>query len=151
MKYFSEVLNKTFDTEDELVKAEEQYEVEQKEKEERANKERTLISKEKKAGADLIKKADDEVSIAQEKFNETKKEAQKILSDAYKKAEEMIRTSSKELSVAQEKRYKALREFNERFGPYTVSYTGEKAYNEFKKAVDYFNSMFNFTWNNWLF
>lgn len=151
MKYYSEVLDDKFDTEEELLKAEEEYKTLQQSKKEKADKERALVSKEKKASADIIKKAEDEVSVAQEKFNAAKKEAQEILDEARKQAEDIIRSSSKELSVAQEKRYRALRDFNEKFGPYTVSYTGEKAYNEFKKAVDYFNDLFDWSWNNWFF
>lgn len=149
MKYYSEVLDDKFNSEEELLKAEEEYKALQQSKKEKADKERALVSKEKKASAELIKKAEDEVSVAQERFNEAKKEAQEILDKARKEAEDIIRSSSKELSAAQEKRYKALREFNEKFGPYTVSYTGEKAYNEFKKAVDYFNDIFNWNWNHW--
>ena len=149
MKYYSEVLDYKFDTEEELVKAEEEYEALQKSRKEKANEEKALISKEKKASAAVIKEAEDNVLAAQEKFNEAKKEAQKIIEEARKKAEDIVRTSSKELSAAQEKRYKALKEFNNKFGPYTVSYTGEKAYNEFKKAIDYFNDILN--WDSWWF
>lgn len=149
MKYYSEVLDYKFDTEEELVKAEEEYEALQKSRKEKANEEKALISKEKKASAAVIKEAEDNVFAAQEKFNEAKKEAQKIIEEARKKAEDIVRTSSKELSAAQEKRYKALKEFNNKFGPYTVSYTGEKAYNEFKKAIDYFNDILN--WDSWWF
>lgn len=140
MKYLSEVLNKVFDSEEELKEAEAKA-AEEKEKE---AAEKALVSKEKKEYANAIQKVDEEVAKKQEAFLEARKQAQKILSDAQAEANKIVRAASKELSEAQEKRFEALKAFNEKFGPYSISYTGEKAYNEFKKTLDWFNSFFDF-------
>lgn len=140
MKYLSEVLNKVFDSEEELKEAEAKA-AEEKEKE---AAEKALVSKEKKEYANAIQKVDEEVAKKQEAFLDARKQAQKILSDAQAEANKIVRAASKELSEAQEKRFEALKAFNEKFGPYSISYTGEKAYNEFKKTLDWFNSFFDF-------
>lgn len=139
MKYFSENLNKLFDSQEELESAEKSAN-EQREKE---AAEKALVSKEKKACAEVVKAADANVDEAREKFQAARKEAQEILNKAYEEARGIVREASKELSEAQEKRYEALKDFNKKYGPYTMSYTGEQAYNEWKKAVETFNEFFN--------
>ena len=139
MKYFSENLNKLFDSQEELESAEKTA----NEKKEKEAAEKALVSKEKKACSDIVKAADAEVDKAREKYVAARKEAQEIISEAENKAKEVLRAASKELSAAQEKRYDALKKFNEKYGPYTMSFTGEKAYTEWKKAVEMFNDFFN--------
>ena len=139
MKYYSEVVNKLFDSQEELESAEKAAK-EQKEKE---AVEKALVSKEKKACADIVKATESSVDDAREKYNAAKKEAQEIISKAYAEARSILSEASKELSAAQEKRYEALKSFNAKYGPYTMSYTGEKAYNEWKKAVESFNTFFD--------
>lgn len=137
MKFYSEKLDKVFDTTAELVAAETQ--ADHKAEEEAKAAEKALISKEKKGYADAVKKAEDEVAKAQEEFNKVRKEA-------YEECRNKIREASKVLSEKQEARYEALKAFNEKYGPYTKTYTGENAYNEFKKAVDSFNDFFRYFW-----
>lgn len=139
MKYYSENLNILFDSQEELEKAEKEA-TERKEKE---AAEKAQVSKEKKACSDIVKAADAKVEDAREKFLAARKEAREILDEADKKAREVIRAASKELSAAQEERYDALKNFNDKYGPYTMSFTGEKAYTEWKKAVEMFNNFFN--------
>ena len=72
MKYFSEELNKNFDTEEECKQAEAEYK-EKKEKEETAFAERkSAISKKKKELSDSIKVVDDDVREAYNILNELK-------------------------------------------------------------------------------
>ena len=135
MKFYSEKLDKVFDTTDELVAAETQAEHEAEE----AKAAERALSKEKKVLADAVQQAEEEVAKAQEEFNRVRKEA-------YTECKAKILEASKALSEKQETRYQALKAFNEKYGPYTKTYTGEKAYNEFKKAIDYFDDFFKFWW-----
>jgi len=135
MKFYSEKLDKMFNTTDELEAAETQADREAEE----AKVAEKALSKEKKGYADAVKKAEEEVAKAQEEFNKVRKEA-------YEECRDKIREASKKLSEKQEARYEALKAFNEKYGPYTKTYTGENAYNEFKKAVDSFNDFFRYFW-----
>lgn len=139
MKFYSEIVNKMFDSTEELEKAEQA----EKEKKEKEAAEKAVVSKEKKACAEIVKAADAEVDEARDKLSAARKEAQEIIQKANKEATEILREASKELSAAQEKRYTALKEFNAKYGPYTMSYTGDKAYTEWKRAVESFNEFFN--------
>ncbi len=143
MKYYSEKLDKMFDSEDDLFKAEE----EKAENELAVEKEKTALSKAKKAEADKVQLTDKEVDEAQENLKKVREEAQAKIDAARKEAEDMLKEAYKKLSVAQEHRFEALKAFNEKFGPYKTYYTGEKAYNEFQKTLRYFDNIFNdFRW-----
>ena len=140
MKFYSETLNKLFESEEDLKTAEKAA----KEKKEKEAAKKAIVSKEKKASAEAIKAAELELDKAQEKFRAARKEAQEIIEKANDEANVILREASKEVSAAQEKRYEVVKAFNEKYGPYTTSYTGEKAYNEWKKAVEQFNNFFNY-------
>lgn len=139
MKYYSEKLDKMFDSEDDLFKAEE----EKAENELAVEKEKTALSKAKKAEAEKVQLADKEVDEAQENLKKVREEAQTLIRKVNQEAEVMLKEAYAKLSKSQENRFNALKEFNEKFGPYKTYYTGEKAYNEFQKALSYFDNMFN--------
>ncbi len=128
MKYYSEVLEKAFDTVEELEKAEK----EKKQLDAEAETKKNEISKAKKLAAEAVQSAEKEVDDAQENLKEVRAQARELLKEAYNK-----------LSIAQEHRFNALKKFTEDYGPYKTYYTGEKAYNEFQKALSYFDNMFN--------
>ena len=139
MKYYSEKLDKIFDSEDELKKAE----AEKEEKDLIVEKEKTALSTAKKAEAEKVQLTDKEVDEAQENLKVVREKAQAIIKSANKEAESMLKEAYKKLSEAQEHRFTALKEFNEKFGPYKTYYTGEKAYNEFQKTLNYFDNIFD--------
>ena len=144
MRVYSDILNKPFDTEKELKEAESKFKKEKEQKELEKEKEKTALSKAKKAEADKVQLTNKEVDIATENLRKVRKEAQEIINIAYKEAEDKLRAAYSQLNDAQEKKYAALKEFNDKFGPYKTFtyYTGEKAYEEFKKEMDRFSNMF---------
>lgn len=139
MKYYSEKLNKMFDSEDELKKAE----AEKVENTTTEEKEKTVVSKAKKAEAEKVKLTDKEVDDAQENIRVVREKAQALIRKANSEAEVMLKEAYTKLSKAQEHRFEAVKEFNEKYGPYKTYYTGEKAYNEFQKALRYFDNIFD--------
>ena len=144
MKYFSEELNKNFDTEEECKQAEAEYK-EKKEKEETALAERkSAISKKKKELSDSIKVADDDVREAYKKLEQAKKEASDILKEARKSANDIIKEASNNVDIALSNRRDLIASFNKEFGPYMVTYTGDKVEEEYKRIVHQIRDIFDF-------
>lgn len=139
MKYYSEKLAKMFSTEEELTKAEKEFEELKTKKE----KQKTELALSKKKMAESIEKANSEIDDARENYAKVYEEAEKIINKARKEAEDLLNPARERIREAQYKKYNAVKEFNNKYGPYTVSYTGEKAYNEFKRSSDWMNYMIN--------
>lgn len=135
--YYSELLKKSFDSEDECLAAEAEYENVLAEKKEKENS----LSKMKKESANEIKEADDRLKLALAELKKTRIEANKIVVDARKKAEEIIKEAEQKALDAYNDKYKAVSNFNEKFGTYTKTYTGKEAIDELNNAI---NSMFSF-------
>lgn len=95
MKYYSEILNKNFDTEQELVKAEEEHKAEQAKKEEA----KALVKKESSEVEDSFKAR----NAARHAYNEKLVEARKIYNEALRKAKDEFEASLKESTEALEK------------------------------------------------
>jgi len=166
--FYSEVLDKYFDDEKECTKAEVQYQLDKQDKERAAleekkkaelaevkrNEELAATSKEKKALSDAIEKsevaltdAQNEYRTACEKYKEEVRRLKSEYINSVKKLEdELIKPTMDVVKECQEKKYEALKNFNDRFGTYTVKYTGEKAYNEMRKTIDFMNNIFNNFW-----
>lgn len=143
MKYYSDKVQKLFENEEDLKKAEKEFDEAQAEKEKR--KEELLITKKEMASA--IEKANLNIDEARENYANEYKKAEEIISKARQEAEDILKPAREKIEEAQRKKYDAVKEFNKKYGPYTVSYTGEKAYNEFKRNSDWFNSLINnFRW-----
>ena len=145
MKYFSEMLNKFFDEEKELTEAEANYEKLQQEKEEEKAKEK----QNKKLMAQAIEEADKEIDEAQENYIRATKEAKELIKQSTEEADKkLIIPAQERLKDARQKRYDAIKQFNEKYGPYSVTYTGNKAYTEFKRNYDFINQFFDnfFLW-----
>lgn len=158
MKFYSETLDKVFETEKECLKAERDFALEQKKKEEerktqeeKAKEEKALISKQKKECADKIAKAEEELRIAQENYKVAQDKAAQILEESNKQVTDLLNTAQEEIKKAQRAKRDAIVEFSNKFGAYTKSYTGEKAIEEFNKALDTLNPFTDFLKNFWLF
>ena len=95
MKYYSEILNKNFDTEQELVKAEEEHKAEQAKKEEA----KALVKKESSEVEDAFKAR----NAARHAYNEKLVEARKTYNEALRKAKDDFEASLKESTEALEK------------------------------------------------
>ena len=101
--------------------------------------ERNKISLQKKELSNKVESAREELDKALEEYEEAKKKAQKIVEDARKQAREILEPSEKKIAKCREDKYKALVEFNNRFGAYNVKYTGENArkeYDRWRKEID---------------
>lgn len=125
MKYYSEVLKKVFDSIAELEKAE------------KSHKEGLVKEAEgKKALATRIEQAGKEVDKAYEDYEKAKEKAAKVLEESNKNIETILNEAKDVIKKAEENKRDAIQKFNQRYGPYTTTYTGEKALNEFNKVVD---------------
>ena len=142
MKFYSEKLSKLYETEAELKTAEEKYEKQLQEKKEAEEKRKNEIVNEKKALAKAVDEADACVDAARENYKKVKAEPVKIIEEAYEKAEKLLEPAENAVQEAQKTKYNAVVEFNKKYGPYTESYTGDKAYNEFKKTSEWFDDLF---------
>ena len=93
--------------------------------------------------ANAIEKANSEIDDARENYAKVYKEADELVKKARKEAEDLLKPAKEKIEEAQQKKYDAVKRFNDKYGTYTVSYTGEKAYNEFKRNSDWFDYIFN--------
>lgn len=164
MKYYSEKLNKHFNTEKECLKAEKQYEREKQfiknnkslnefETPEEIAKDKvnkSLVSKEKKEYADKIKLAEEKLDEANNEYSIAQDKAAKILEESNKQIKEILDSAKNKVTEAERARRDALLEFNKKFGVYTAHYTGEKAIEEFNKSITRFNEpiydLFRYFW-----
>ncbi len=139
MKFYSDVLNKFFDTASECSEAEETYKLQKQEIEKQKKEQQALISKDKKELSDNIRLAEDNLAKAYEEYELAKDEAKKILEESNQKVLDLLNPAKEEIKKCQKARYDAISKFNQKYGAYTVQYTGDKAFQELKRT------------SNWLF
>ncbi len=139
MLYYSEKLEELFENEESLNSAEAKYDEEQQEKE-RIEKDKKA---EKKRLAKLIEDAEADIDKARDELVKVKEEAMTIVKATEATVNEMLKDAEDKITEAQERRYEAIKNFNEKFGTYTKTYTGDKAYNEFKRNADLMGLLFN--------
>lgn len=159
MKYYSELTNKTYNTEDECLNAEASFKKEQKRiqdeiakavAEKKAKEE--AIQANKKELAKSIEEATKEVEEATSIYNAAKEKAKGILNEANKKANAILEAASDKVKEAEHKRYEAISAFNKKFGPYTTTLTGTKAADEYNKTIKAMNESISNFWNKfWKF
>lgn len=157
MKYFSEILNKNFDTVEELKSAEDKHALAEAAKRDEANK----VSKEKKELSTAIDLANDELDEALDYFDDCKNKAReiyeasgkeiaeledkmkKILEKSNKEAEDILNRGKTKVREAKKKKADALKAFISKYGSYSNKVTGEDAEKEFRRLDYTFNSDFN--------
>ena len=139
MRYLSDVTGKSYDTVEELEKAEA---VVKKEKEEKEAK-LANISKEKKEAAMVVEKAESHLDEAYKNLETAEAKVKDLLREYNKKVEEILCPAEEEVKKAQAERYDAIRDFNKRFGAFTTTYTGAKAAEEMNRAMKAFNTIFD--------
>lgn len=135
--------NKEFKTEKECL----EYETEQAKKaEERELALKEKAAKESKEKKELDKRVQDASQKVTEAYNNlelVEEECRKIRKEASEKISKLMTEAKQKVVDAENERFKAINEFNNKFGRYEVSYEGERAYEEYKKAVNYMNKLFN--------
>lgn len=139
-KYFSEETGKYYDSEKECLEAEKN----QKNLIEKKNKD---LSLQKRDLAKKIEEADNKVSQANSEYRVKKDEASKILDEAREKAQKILTEASDKIKIAEQEKINAIKEFNDKFGAYSVTYTGKKASEEIERMTDRFDRLFrNLFW-----
>ena len=160
MKYYSETLEKLFNSEDELFAAEERAEKLANEEKERKNK----LSADKKMAATKVQLATEEYDKAVDRFESKKKEilkeldtaedeAAKIIDKANNVAEAKLEEAKEELRKAKIAKINAIKEFEDSYGPYKTVLTGDAAKKEWEKIESsineydkWLNKLFQFRW-----
>ena len=153
MKYYSELLDKYFDTENLCRNAEKDYE--DAKKKEEAN----LISKDKKILSEAIDAASTELDKAYEEYDAASDAACKIFEDSdekiealknqiveimnstNKKVEDLMTTADNKVKAANKKKCDAITAFSDKYGTYSKTYTGEEAKKEFDRQNRMLNSL----------
>ena len=140
MKFYSEKLEKFFDSEAECKKAEEEdlntlLSMPYQECDTTINVEKA-DSKDRKQYAKKIEEADKALEEEYVKYEEAKKKIIQLKKKCDEECEKILFDAKKELKVAQDKKFAAVQKFNEKFGPYTISYTGDKALKEMRRHFD---------------
>lgn len=136
MKFYSEELKKFFDTEEQCIAEEERSRVEAEEKK---------VTKAKLAKA--IEEADKALDNAYEDLKNAKLEVEKLQQEYDEKVDSIMNPVREHLKLMQKERADAIKEFNEKFGVYTTTYTGNEALNEMLKMDKIFDNFFKrFYW-----
>lgn len=130
MKFLSEITNKTYDSQEECMKAEELFLAKQKQEEEFKKQKANELSSQKKEAANAVENAIEKLSKAYDMYSKAEEEAKEIYKKAYEDAKKILLDAKLKVRDAQTEKFNAIAEFNKKFGPYKTTYTGEEA-NEF--------------------
>ena len=144
MKYYSEKLDKVFDTAEELLDAEKST----KKKTKKGITEEVVTTKEpevptKKQLAAEVEQADEAVKAAYADYETAKAKAEDLYKEYLAAIDALLEPAKKAVKDAEQKRYEAIRKFNDVYGAYQVTYTGARAAEELVKAINSFNSKTN--------
>ena len=139
-KFYSEKLNKYFDTEKECLECEKKHDEEIAKKEAKLNE----ISNNKKAHVKKIEEIEKDLEKAYADLDIAKKDAEHIVEEARKEIHDILNPVEEKIKELEKKRYNALADFNDKYGPYSRIVTGNEAAKEFQKAVKWFNQFFQF-------
>lgn len=131
MRILSDITGKEYKTVEECKKAEEIFTKEKQKKE-------TAMQNEKKMLAGKIEEADKKLKAANEYYDAAKAKAKDLLEKTNKQVREILGDAENQLKAAENAKYNAIIEFNKKYGAYKTEYTGEKAVEEFNKAMRLF-------------
>lgn len=143
MKYYSEDLKKFYDSESDLLKAEEE-----------AKKQKDIAENSRKEMARKIDEANARIDTAYKSYEAAKKQVNDIINEAKKQVKNILDPAKKEISDAENARMEAIKEFNKKYGVYTETFSGDKAMEQYNRVLNQFNSAFENVWKpfyNWLF
>jgi len=131
MKFYSEKLNKLFDSEKELKSAEKAFD------------EKNLVTENtKKELSKRIEAAEDAVDAAHKNYEVVKQEAAKLMDESNKQIANMLNEAKEKITSAEKDRTDAIVAFNQQFGTYRANYTGERAKRESERINQMVNDMF---------
>ena len=162
--FYSEELNKYFDSKEECERAEFQYKQDKLDKEaklaaaeEKKREELALASKEKKELSKAVEEATQKVTEAYNAYDLAREDCEKLreeyeskitkLKADYKEEYEAILSPVKEaIKKAEKEKYEAIAAYNKKYGTYSVIYSGEKAFDEFKRFSTLADRLFKDFW-----
>lgn len=124
MKFYSEELKQFFDTEEQCLAEEEKARVEAEEKKVTKAK----LAKEVEDADKALDEAYEGLKLAKEQVEELQKEYDQKVDEIMNPARDRVRECIK-------LRADAIKNFNDNFGVYTTTYSGNKALNEFAKTA----------------
>ena len=142
MKIYSEILKKFYDSTEDCLQAEKEFNEKKTALEEEKKAKALAVSKEKKELASAVEEAENKLEKAYQEYEIAKEEAKKILEESNQKVLDIINPAKENVKVAQKERYNAISEFNKKFGLYTTTYSGDKAFNELKRMSTWIDSLF---------
>jgi sugar-specific transcriptional regulator TrmB len=133
MKFYSETLNKLYDSEKELKAAEKAFNDQNLQKE---NTKKELSTK--------IEVAEVALDEAHKNYEAVREEAAKLMDESNKQIIKMMNDAKAKITEAEKARTDAIVAFNQQFGTYRANYTGERA----KRESDRINKIVNdiFSW-----
>lgn len=152
VKYYSEILDRLFDSEANLKAAELEFEQKKQEKIAKVEalkkadeiKQKEKLNK-KKELASNVTKATETLNEMRENYKVINEEACRVIKEAYNIAEGMLKPAKEAVEKAERERYEAIRNYNKICGqPYTEVYTGDRALDELKKNISWFGNIFDF-------
>ena len=130
MKFYSEELKKFFDTEEQCLAEEEKARVEAEEKK---------VTKAKLAKA--VEDAEKDLDEAYAGLEEAKQQVAELQKEYDEKVDAIMNPACDLIKECTKARAEAIKEFNEKYGVYTTTYTGNKALNEFAKIDNMMNQL----------
>lgn len=136
MKFYSEELKKFFETEEQCLAEEEKARVAAEEKK---------VTKAKLAKA--VEDADKALDKAYENLKAAEEQVAKLQKEYDDKVDAIMTPAHDEIKACAKARAEAIKDFNDNFGVYTTTYSGNKALNEFAKV----ENMINQFWKRFYF
>lgn len=150
MKFYSEVTKELYDTPEQLAAAELKFNTQNVAKRmvKSTKNEKTPEVPSKKQLATEVEIADQKVSEAKANMELARQKAQELSKKYLEEIDAILEPAKKELTNAQKARYDAIQRFNDAYGPYSTTYTGARAADEFARAVadisTFFPGLFRF-------
>lgn len=163
MKFYSEELGELFDTEKELVEAEDAFKETLKGLSEVVDEVAELndngvtvphisvngrsvdlneISKQKKLFAKEVERAEQTLEEAYANYALAQEQCKKIIEDSNNEMVALLEPAREAVEKAERDRLTAIKRFNKEFGPFKTTYSGDRALKEFYQALDRINSPF---------
>lgn len=142
MKFYSEKLDRMFDSMDELLNAENQPRKNSKKTtSETSPQESTKVTK--KQLVTNIENADKELEAAHTNMTAVKEQVEQLSKKYLDEVEGLLTPAKERIKTAEIEKFKAIQEFNKYYGAYQVTYTGDKAAKEFSRARNLQGSLFD--------
>ena len=151
MKYYSEILNKFFDSEKQLFDEEAKLNAADSKNEKKFLKTDADVKKAptRKQLASEVEKSESLLAQARADYDVAKKKVEDLSKKFLKEVDDILNPAEEAVKKAETARYEAIKKFNESFGAYQVTYTGDRAAKEMSRAIDQLNDIQKRFWNDW--